>query len=408
MRSRMIVAGASSIFLLSMLVSIGCSESDDTNQSGASGAGGVSGDAGNGGAGAAGGAGASGAATDGFSTVPVVHTAAIGPGAGQACYSLSKAGEVPCEPAGTGWDWMIEVQGKTWAIWTNGGVHGAGDGAAFGPMDEATAAGLRRADDIPGMFQDERGGAFLDARWYAYDALGTHDISPNYRVYVVDTGGGRYRVQLLSYYGKDGASGVLRLRYGLLGSTEVREQEVDARAGGFGAPADHPDNHFTYLDLESGQILSLSDADARASDSAWDLGFKRFQVIANGGISGTGKVTTALAASQEHLYGPDGEPMTEAFSKLTEADADAVFKATVSAEGLAFKEDRGQPILINDGGEQSWFQFEFKAGSPSFFANPSVWWAIRAARRDAFAKLHVTALDAATHSYTVEMFVERR
>ncbi len=352
------------------------------------------------------GGGGGGTSASGFSSTPTLHTATIGPGAGRACYSLGKAAEVPCDAAGLDWDWMVEVQGKSWSIWTNGGVYGAGQGATFGPMDEATAAGMKSSSDLPGMFEDERGGAFLDARWYAYDALGSHDISANQRVYVVDTGTARYRVQLLSYYGKDGASGLLKLRYGALGGGEVRTLEVDARAGGFGAAADDPANKYTYLDLENGQLLSLTDAEAREHDTAWDLGFKRYSVITNGGISGTGKVTSAVAAAQSHLYDPDGEPIASAFSKLTDADADAVFASVESADGLTFKADRGQPYVISDGGAQSWFRFELKAGSPTFFANPSVWWAIRSARKDAFAKLHVTALDATTHSYTVEMFVE--
>ncbi|MCC6645970.1 MAG: HmuY family protein [Polyangiaceae bacterium] len=361
-------------------------------------------------AGVAGAAGGSGGASGGtaFSSTPLVHTATLGAGAGKACYSLREASEVPCDPAGTGWDWMVEVQGKTWAIWTNGGVYGAGDGAAFGPMDEAAAAAMAGADDIPGLFQDERGGAFLDARWYAYDAQGTHDVSANYRVYVVDTGAARYRVQLLSYYGADGSSGLLRLRYGLVGSDEVRSLEVDARAGGFGAPLDDPKNRYTYLDLDTGEVLALTDAGARSSDKAWDLGFKRFNVISNGGVSGTGEVKTAIAARQDHLYDASGKPVAAAFAALTQADADAAFASVASADGLSFKADAARPYIINDGGAQSWFQFEIKAGAPSFFANPSVWWAIRGARRDAFAKLHVTALDGATHSYTVEMFVERR
>lgn len=382
--------------VLGLLLAVGCGASDEAAPGAAGGAGG---------AGAAGSSGAAGAV--GFSAAPTTHTVTLGAGAGQACYSLSKAGEVPCDPAGLDWDWMLEVQGKTWAIWTNGGVYGAGQGAAFGPMDQAGAAAMTRSDDIPGMFEDERGGAFLDSRWYAYDALGSHDVSANHRVYVVDTGTARYRVQLRSYYGKSGASGMLQLRYGALGGGEVRAMEIDARAGGFGAAADHPDNRFTYLDLDSGQLVALTDAQARTSDVAWDLGFKRYAVITNGGISGTGKVTTAVAATQDHLYDADGKPMASAFSKLTDADADAVFASVTSAEGLTFKADRGQPYVINDGGAQSWFQFQIKGGTPTFFANPSVWWAIRSARRDAFAKLHVTALDASTHSYTVEMFVEK-
>lgn len=341
-----------------------------------------------------------------FSTDATLYTAVVGSGT-QACYSFAAAGTVDCDPSGDGWDLMFEVAGRSWALWTNGGVYGNGEGAAFGPLTEAEAGELLGPDDVPGMFADERGGAFLDARWYAYDALGVHDVSANYRVYVIDTGSARYRFQITSYYADTGASAQLTVRYAPLDGGDTKTIHVDASAGGFGAAHDDPANRYAYLDLDTGELLDLSDEEARSSSTAWDLGFKRFEVISNGGISGPGRVTSAVAVRQDHLYDADGNPSKAAFSQLTQDDADEAFASAIDADALVYGADRGQPVIINDGGESSWFQFEIKGGAPRFFANPAVWWVVRSATGDTFAKLHVVDLDAATHAYSLEMFVAR-
>jgi len=49
--------------------------------------------------------------------------------------------------------------------------------------------------------------------------------------------------------------------------------------------------NWAYINLTEGEMVDIADA---ASSLAWDLGFKRTEVIANGGVSGPGK-TGALA-----------------------------------------------------------------------------------------------------------------
>ena len=69
--------------------------------------------------------------------------------------------------------------------------------------------------------------------------------------------------------------------------------------------------NWAYLDLTEGETVDIANA---ASSLAWDLGFKRTEVIANGGVSGPGK-TGALAlkdiAFENVLEAPEGDYVSD-------------------------------------------------------------------------------------------------
>lgn len=161
-----------------------------------------------------------GAADSAFPATPTAWTAAIGASGGSKCFDIDSAAEVNC--ASPGWDIKVEVAGRDWKIWTNGGVSGSGGGGAFGPFDTAAIAAYASGTvnpggvDITGMYrQDSAGGLFKDNTWYAYNILKVSPpvLWPNYRVYVIDTGSGFFKLQLLSYYDQAGVSGNYTVRY---------------------------------------------------------------------------------------------------------------------------------------------------------------------------------------------------
>ncbi len=395
---------------------------DDTKDDGAGGSGGTIGQGGSGGSGGSGGHGGSGggggsggSGGDGgipqdplFSSDPLVYTATVGSAEGRVCYDFDAEEEVDCDGAKATWDLMFEVANRSYNLWTNGGIYGAGDGAAFGPMTPDDAVGTGSSRSIPGWFRDFLGGVFIEYPWYEYNVMGTHDISANSRVYVVDTDTDLYRVQVISYYGAGGASGMVRVRWGLLSGTTYEEVELDATAGGFGAPIDDPKNRFAYLDLDAGVVVEIDDATARNSNTIWDIAFKRYDVILNGGASGPGSVKAAIADAQDALYDSDGNPIKAQFAAMTEQASIDAFLAVTSADGLAFTSDVANPYITNDGGPNSWFGYEIGGTGPRFFANPDAWWAVRSAEGDSFAKLHVTEVDSTERAFTVEMFVQKR
>ncbi len=167
-----------------------------------------------------------GAAASAFSTTATTWTAAIGAGGGSKCFDIDSAAEVDCATAAADWDLKVEVAGRAWNIWTNGGISGSGSGGAFGPFDATTAANYASGTTSPGgrdirrMYrQDSVGGIFKDNTWYAYSLQKNNKLWPNYRVYAVDTGTGFFKVQLLSYYDQAGVSGNYTVRYAPLTGT---------------------------------------------------------------------------------------------------------------------------------------------------------------------------------------------
>jgi hypothetical protein len=60
---------------------------------------------------------------------------------------------------------------------------------------------------------------------------------------------------------------------------------VDAVAGGFQTAASNP---YVYVNLEQGARVDETDVSA-TSTTSWDLAFKRFSILTNGGDSGSGQ-----------------------------------------------------------------------------------------------------------------------
>ncbi len=155
-----------------------------------------------------------------FANVPVDWAAAIGSSGGSRCFDIDTAVEVACTGSAAEWDIKVEVAGRNWHIWTNGGVSGSGKGGAFGPFDAASIVRYTSGTASPSgtsiarMYrQDSAGGLFDDNTWYAYGLAGNNKLWPNYRVYAIDTGTGFYKLQILSYYDQAGVGGNYTIRY---------------------------------------------------------------------------------------------------------------------------------------------------------------------------------------------------
>lgn len=384
------------------LAACGAEDSGSKNPGGAAGSAGASG--------SGGAAGSAGAAEAGFRATPQTFTAHVGQGP-PICYDFDADAAVACDAVGD-WDLMFEADepNRSFSIWTNGGVHGAGLGASYGPVSPEDAAALRSDRDVNGWFADYYGGIFADVPWYAYDVRGTHDVSANGRVYVIDTGTDLYRVQLTSYYSPGGASGKVGLRFGKHSETAYAEVVLDATAGGFGALPGDPANHAAYFDLDAGAVVELSDAQAK-ENTTWDLAVKRYTVTLNGGASGPGTVRGAVADAREELYDAKGRPILARFEATTDAVMKASFEAAASVNplDLSFKLDKTHPYMINSSKADSWFGVKPPPPiPPEFYARPENWWAVRAPDGKSFAKLHVTEVESPDYSFTVELFVQPR
>jgi hypothetical protein len=200
-------------------------------------------------------------------------------------------------------EWDIAFRG--WDVLTNGGVSGAGKGAAFGPLPLAYFVAAEDPKGIPFLIEDKAAGAFLD--WYLYDGQ-WHALYSRFHHYGVMSGERLFKVQVLGYYGEvQGApiGALYRARYAEVtpnGNGPVTNLvNLDATAGGLAAGPDAPG---TCLSLGSGEQRELS-PDAALESSSWDLCFRRDSISVNGGLGGPAGVT----AVDLHAAETDGETL---------------------------------------------------------------------------------------------------
>lgn len=233
-------------------------------------------------------------------------------------------------------EWDLAFLG--WDVFTNGGVSGPGDGAAFGPLDAIEFA-LPGAPEVPFLQQDEPGGAFRD--WYAYDGT-THSLFSRFHRYGVSAGWRLYKLQILGYYGElAGApvSALYALRYAEVtasGSTETRTLEgIDATAGW---PNVTDASASACVNLERGEVFPLTPAEARASTD-WQLCFRRDGVSVNGEAGGPGGVSAADLDAESDAE----DELTEIKTRTAESELarfEALDFAALRAAAPGFRGDR--------------------------------------------------------------------
>ena len=182
-------------------------------------------------------------------------------------------------------------------------------------------------------------------------------------------------------------------------------KQLDATAGGRGVSVDDPANKFTYFNLSMGEVVELTDDEAETSTD-WHIAFKRAQIKLNGGVSGPGSVSGAIADAQEDYYDAEGEPNNSVFLNAT-ADLELIsLEAVTDVSELDFASDRHIAAIIGDFGDDSlWL---YNPITHVVTADPDQWWLVRSSTGDSYAKFHATNLvktDTA-REITLEMFVQ--
>lgn len=189
------------------------------------------------------------------------------------------------------------------------------------------------------------------------------------------------------------------------GETPSNTVQIDASAGGVGASPTDPLNKYTYFDLDTGRVVELTDAEA-ALDTVWDIAFKRTKTKINGGASGPGSVTAALADEQDDFYDSAGDPDNNVFMNATAESEEAAFDDFTDASTLNFVADEDKPRI--DGslqGDETWALYDPVTHSIS--AQPDAWNIVKSADGKAFAKLHVINITQASRDITLEMFIQQ-
>ncbi|MBL9028825.1 MAG: HmuY family protein [Myxococcales bacterium] len=233
-------------------------------------------------------------------------------------------------------DWELKLEGLD--VYTNGGVSGSGQSAAFGPQDDLLFLGSEVPGDIPFMIEDEPGGAFFD--WYDYDGA-THALYSRYHVIGVRRGDDLFKVQVLGYYGEEqGApiSALFQLRSARVGSggseATMTWENIDGTAGGTSPTDSDPSG---CIVLATGSRLALTPAQAAAS-TEWDLCFRRDAISVNGGDGGPGGVEAVNLQAAEIT----SEALDEVKSRTAaseQAAFDAVGYAQLTVPGVDWRGD---------------------------------------------------------------------
>ena len=131
------------------------------------------------------------------------HTFLIPRDAGGALY-YDFDSEAEVDVSNVGWDLKVEYDAtsREYRILTNGGVSGSAKGGAqaLGEDPELVTNGTDR-DQVAHYFADKTGGVFVNSTWNAYNITdGDHELWPNYRVYLIRSGGAVFKLQIFGYY----------------------------------------------------------------------------------------------------------------------------------------------------------------------------------------------------------------
>ncbi|TVV45963.1 HmuY family protein [Thalassolituus sp. C2-1] len=153
-------------------------------------------------------------------------TAAVADGATELCLDFDAQAAADC--SGSDWDLRYEINLAARAInlWSNGGVYGDGNGAAFGAIVAAelaayTSATMVDSTSIAAHYSaDSASSIFSESSWYAYNLSGAHKLWPNFRTYIVDADSNtenseKFAVQISNYYSLGGS-----------GSPEIRFKKI--------------------------------------------------------------------------------------------------------------------------------------------------------------------------------------
>ena len=247
------------------------------------------------------------------------------------CYDFDAKAESSCN--GDTWDIKFENQARSVKLWSNSGDSGAGMGGVFGLIDWSDLSRYTNATldpdtgrDISLHYNEDRsGGVFTAKPWFEYNLQGKHQLYPNNRVYMVTTDSSSamtdssvqqpiYALQITNYYNDAGKSGYPTIRWiDTALPNQVQTQTINATSN----------DDWVYVDLKTGQ--SSTD-----KDSTWQIGFKRNDVILNGGDSGSGKIGGYLAATPAGYYDAKDEPIVSQF--ITDGSAATLADLTSTAD----------------------------------------------------------------------------
>lgn len=325
---------------------------------------------------------------------------------GESCFDFDTQSDIDCSL--DGWDIKFVNESRSISLWTNGGISGDGKGASFYTMPWNELLAINNAQELPtvGFKADAGAGVFDENPWYEYNLNEQHRIFPNNRVYLVTTDASSastqslvsspvYALQVINYYDDAGRSGYPTVRWiDTALPNQVKTQTLDATSN----------EDWVYLNLATGNTTD--------KDGDWQIGFNRYNVVLNGGVSGDGNVGGYVAKTPNGYYDASGTLNKAKFledniqGSLT--DLTQVSEYDVDPEGVPWVVDKsGSQLNPEPKGNYpaidfGWYVYRGDQGH-RLFAKPEeerIGALIRSAEGNSYAKMYLDNIEYADGSAT--------
>lgn len=153
-------------------------------------------------------------------------------------------------------------------------------------------------------------------------------------------------------------------------------------------------DHYTYFNLITNEVVALSDIEANTSTD-WHLGFRRNAIIMNGGSSGPGKVAGAIAYNQDEFYNNGEADPNILLNVAADSELDHLL-ATYDLSALTFEQDaKSSAISVSQSvlGTQmdmGWYFYDFTTHAITL--NEDNFWFLRSNTGKSYAQFHATQL----------------
>ena len=152
---------------------------------------------------------------------------------------------------------------------------------------------------------------------------------------------------------------------------------------------------FTYFNFDTNQVVELTAEEAKTSQN-WHIGFRRTEIVLNGGTSGSGNVAGALAAVQADFYNQE-EPNASVFLNATpEAELEHL-TSTIELTDLVYQTDAFSYAVSGSGETQGtsldmgWYNYDFTTHVIS--ANTNNMWLLKSSTGDSYARFSTQSLE---------------
>lgn len=137
-----------------------------------------------------------------------------------------------------------------------------------------------------------------------------------------------------------------------------------------------------YFNLATQTRVNLTEAQAKNS-AGWHLAFRRNHIRTNGGDSGIGKVSLALADAQSEFYDSQKNPIKGMFINATKDAYLDDLKKSYDYGSLTFEADKNQPAI------KDWYKYN--SSTHQISANTDNFYLLQNSAGDGFVKMKLLA-----------------